>query len=63
MERLHQMHIVPDVIGILHPTVDLRLVVTGPTTSEATLGGRYVKPLTVEPGVFLKPRQVRVIFY
>ena len=61
MERLHQMHVVPDVIGTLHPTVDLRLVVTGPTTSEAALAGKYVKPLMVEPGIFLKPRQVSLI--
>lgn len=61
MERLHQMHVVPDVIGNLHPTVDMRLVATGPITSEAALAGKYVKPLTIEPGIFLKPRQVIII--
>ncbi|KZP30385.1 PEBP-like protein [Athelia psychrophila] len=46
MERLHQMNIIPDVLGNLRPTVDLSLVLRG-------------HPTPVEPGSFLTAGQTR----
>ncbi|KAG9001949.1 hypothetical protein FRB95_002031 [Tulasnella sp. JGI-2019a] len=55
MERIHQMHVIPDVIPAIHPTVDLRVVLdrknwkaSDPTWFEA------------EPGDFLEPKRTRV---
>jgi large subunit ribosomal protein L35 len=57
MERIHQMHVVPDVIGSFHPSLDLRVVTPGNCgTSEKY---RSDKPLPVEPGVYLLPQQTR----
>ena len=63
MERIHQMHVVPDVLPDLHPSFDLR--VTFPehrdknNTPEAD-----VKPKCgfVEPGVYLLPEQVSFLY-
>lgn len=50
------MHVVPDVIGSFHPSLDLRVVTPGNCgTSEKY---RSDKPLPVEPGVYLLPQQV-----
>jgi hypothetical protein len=46
MERLHQMHVVPDVLGSLRPSLDLHFVIRG-------------NPTPIEPGVYLIPKQVR----
>jgi len=46
MERLHQMHVVPDVLGSLNPSLDLHFVIRG-------------NPMPVEPGVHLVPRQTK----
>lgn len=45
MERLHQMNVIPDVLGDLRPTLDLNLVIRG-------------NPTPVEPGSFLSSHQV-----
>jgi large subunit ribosomal protein L35 len=58
MERIHQMHVVPDVIGSFHPSLDLRLVTPG--NCGTTERYRSDKPLPVEPGVYLLPQQTRV---
>jgi len=46
MERIHQMHVVPDVLGSLHPSLDLHFVIRG-------------NPKPVEPGVYLVPKQTK----
>ncbi|KAG6850183.1 hypothetical protein H0H93_016863 [Arthromyces matolae] len=54
MERLHQMHVIPDVLPDLRPTIDVHVA------AEATLEERAkTKKLhfTVEPGTFLLPYQ------
>lgn len=57
------MHVVPDVIGTLRPSLDLRVVVPGVAhVGDATYdaGSIYVKPVSVEPGVYVLPQQVRM---
>lgn len=44
MERLHQMNVIPDVLGNLRPTADLSLVLRG-------------NPTPVEPGSFVTASQ------
>jgi large subunit ribosomal protein L35 len=58
MERIYQMHIVPDVLPSLRPSIDLR--VTFPSSqrtsyTKASRGGGYQE---VEPGVYLLSEQV-----
>ena len=55
MERVHQMHVVPDVIPDLHPSLDLRVSFPEHKTKEPSTTPKYT---FVEPGVFLLPEQV-----
>jgi len=60
MERIHQMKVVPDVLPLLHPSLDLR--VTFPKSPPHSLSAReQTKRIhqEVEPGVFLLPEQTR----
>lgn len=60
MERLYQMHVVPDLLPAIHPTVDFRVQFpyAGPRTAHqrAREKGGFS---TIEPGLFLTPTQVR----
>jgi large subunit ribosomal protein L35 len=56
MERLHQMHVVPDVVPDLHPSLDLRVSFPEHQTKVASMAPKYK---FVEPGVYLLPEQVR----
>ncbi|TFK99620.1 phosphatidylethanolamine-binding protein [Pterulicium gracile] len=51
MERVHQMHVVPDVLPDLHPSLDLRI--TAPATKEQLLADPAKRHVEVEPGIFL----------
>ena len=55
MERIHQMHVVPDVLPELHPSIDLHVTATA-LPQEIRLNSKIDKE--VEPGVFLLPQQV-----
>ncbi|KAF8665071.1 hypothetical protein AX16_000539 [Volvariella volvacea WC 439] len=57
MERIHQMHVVPDVLPVLHPSIDLR--VTAKHTSKQYWDTKKVES-SVEPGSFLLPEQTLV---
>ncbi|KAF7306357.1 hypothetical protein MIND_00426900 [Mycena indigotica] len=63
MERLHQMHVLPDVLPALHPTVDLRLTARLMPAHFAALmrrnrAGRGVNTYKeVVPGNYLTPKQ------
>ncbi|KAF9224623.1 PEBP-like protein [Gyrodon lividus] len=54
MERIHQMHVVPDVVPDFHPSFDLR--VTFPEHNEKKTPTKP-KYSFVEPGVYLLPAQ------
>ncbi|KAF8895012.1 phosphatidylethanolamine-binding protein [Gymnopilus junonius] len=51
MERIYQMHVVPDVLPEINPSIDLRIAVP---VREYKKGKPYE---TVEPGTFLMPKQ------
>ncbi|KAJ8088704.1 mitochondrial 54S ribosomal protein YmL35 [Marasmius tenuissimus] len=54
MERIHQMNIVPDVLPVIHPSIDLDVTVKPP------LNRTFVSPrriFLVEPGKYLTPQQ------
>ncbi|PPQ90431.1 hypothetical protein CVT25_014949 [Psilocybe cyanescens] len=54
MERIYQMNVVPDVLPVLQPTVDLHVV----TKTRPTEYLKFGKVQTnVVPGVFLRPKQ------
>ena len=59
MERIHQMHVVPDLLPDLHPTLDLRLNFPEPPPKDvyrrSRVKRRYQK---VDPGMYLLPEQV-----
>ena len=55
MERIHQMHVVPDVVPDLHPSLDLRVSFPEHQTKVASTVPKYK---FVEPGVYLLPEQV-----
>lgn len=60
MERIYQMHVVPDLIPELHPTIDLRVQFPW-TTGHRTLSQRRREKsgwYTIEPGRFLTSKQV-----
>ncbi|EJD03667.1 PEBP-like protein [Fomitiporia mediterranea MF3/22] len=60
MERIHQMHVVPDLLPSVHPSIDLRVSFPEPpplSTYLRTRTRRKYKP--VEPGVYLLPEQTR----
>ena len=59
MERIHQMHVVPDLLPDLRPTIDLRLNFPEPPPKDvyrrSRVKRRYQK---VDPGMYLLPEQV-----
>lgn len=60
MERLYQMHVIPDILSSLQPTVDLRVVFPEPPPKNVVLRARTKrKTLPVEAGVFLVNEQTR----
>ena len=59
MERLYQMHVIPDVLPSLQPTIDLRLVFPEAPPEDVILRARGKrKTAPVEAGVFLVNEQV-----
>ncbi|KAK2462118.1 hypothetical protein APHAL10511_006581 [Amanita phalloides] len=54
MERIHQMHVVPDVLSDLRPSIDLHVTATA-LPQEIRLRSKLDKE--VEPGNFLLPQQ------
>ena len=58
MERIHQMHVVPDVVPDLHPSLDLRVSFPEHQTKVVSTAPKYK---FVEPGVYLLPEQVRFL--
>ncbi|KAF9261856.1 PEBP-like protein [Marasmius fiardii PR-910] len=54
MERIHQMNVIPDVLPVMHPSVDLDVTVK-PPLNRAFISSRRV--FLVEPGRFLTPQQ------
>lgn len=56
MERLYQMNVIPDVLPQIRPTVDLHVVAR--TTPGVFFDTKKVQT-QVEPGTFLRPKQVR----
>ncbi len=55
MERLYQMHVVPDALPEICPSVDLHVVAR--TTPAVFLESKKVQ-VQVIPGTFLRPKQV-----
>ncbi|KAJ3799494.1 phosphatidylethanolamine-binding protein, partial [Lentinula aff. detonsa] len=59
MERLHQMHVVPDLLPGIHPSLDLHVTVPYPLNKQfkrsMKSGGKSI--VGVEPGSFLSPTQ------
>ncbi|GJJ13866.1 hypothetical protein Clacol_008123 [Clathrus columnatus] len=61
MERIYQMHVVPDLLPELHPTIDLHIQFPW-TTGHRTLSQRRREKsgwYTIEPGKFLISKQTR----
>ena len=59
MERIYQMKVVPDVLPVIDPTIDLQVIArTLPTEFLETK--KVFK--AVEAGVFLRPKQVFFYF-
>ncbi|KIP02565.1 hypothetical protein PHLGIDRAFT_111938 [Phlebiopsis gigantea 11061_1 CR5-6] len=60
MERVHQMNVVPDLLGELHPSFDLRVNFPERLSDEIRMRNRTkAKVEKMEPGVFLLPEQTR----
>jgi len=61
MERIYQMHVVPDLLPELHPNVDMRIQFPDPAAHRAMKQSRQEKSdlYTIEPGTFLRPDQTR----
>lgn len=60
MERIWQMHVIPDLLPDLRPTVDLRVNFPEPPPKSVYLRTRVKRKYKqVEPGIFLLPEQVR----
>jgi hypothetical protein len=57
MERLHQMHVVPDALPEICPTIDLHVIAR--TTPSVFLESKKVQTQVI-PGTFLRPKQVMV---
>ncbi|KAJ3851842.1 phosphatidylethanolamine-binding protein [Lentinula lateritia] len=59
MERIHQMHVVPDLLPGVHPSLDLHVTVPYPLNKQfkrsMKSGGKSI--VGVEPGSFLSPTQ------
>jgi large subunit ribosomal protein L35 len=59
MERLYQMHVIPDIVSSLQPTVDVRVVFPEAPPKNVVLRARAKRKLApVEAGVFLLGEQV-----
>lgn len=59
MERLYQMHVIPDILPILRPTVDLRVVFPQAPPKNVVLRARAKRrTLPIEAGIFLENEQV-----
>jgi large subunit ribosomal protein L35 len=59
MERLYQMHVIPDILPSLQPTVDLRVVFPEAPPRNVILRARAKRnPVPVDAGVFLLNEQV-----
>lgn len=54
MQRINTMHVIPDLIPDLHPSVDLYLAFRHPNENPVHNVG------DVEAGLYLKPEQVRL---
>lgn len=62
MERIHQMKVVPDLLPELHPSLDLRINFPEPPPEDVYKRSRVKRKYEkVEPGVFLRPEQVRFV--
>ncbi|KAH8977882.1 PEBP-like protein [Lactarius akahatsu] len=60
MERLYQMHVIPDVLPVLQPTVDLRVVLPEGPPKDAVLRARAKrKTAPVEAGALFVNEQTR----
>ena len=59
MERIYQMKVVPDALPIINPTIDLQVIAR--TLPTEFLNTRKVFK-AVEPGIFLRPKQVALFF-
>ncbi|EPQ61180.1 PEBP-like protein [Gloeophyllum trabeum ATCC 11539] len=60
MERIHQMHVVPDILPSLHPSFDMRITFPELPPENAASGKKPKERYHgVEPGVFLSPKQTR----
>jgi large subunit ribosomal protein L35 len=59
MERLYQMHVIPDILPSLQPTVDLRVVFPEAPPKNVVLRARAKREtVSIEAGVFLVNEQV-----
>jgi large subunit ribosomal protein L35 len=59
MERLYQMHVIPDIVPCFQPTVDVRVVFPEAPPKNIILRARAKRNLVpVEAGVFLVNEQV-----
>jgi large subunit ribosomal protein L35 len=58
MERLYQMHVIPDILPVLEPSVDLRVVLPEATSKGVLRARAKRKTSPVEAGVFLVNEQV-----
>jgi large subunit ribosomal protein L35 len=59
MERLYQMHVIPDILPILQPTADLRVVFPEAPPKNLVLRARAKRrTVPIEAGVFLVNEQV-----
>ena len=64
MERIHTMHVVPDLLAALHPSFDLRVTFPEPPPKSVYLRTRVKRRYKqVEPGIFLLPEQVCAILF
>ncbi|KAI0274001.1 phosphatidylethanolamine-binding protein [Russula aff. rugulosa BPL654] len=60
MERLYQMHVIPDIVPSLQPTIDVRVVFPEAPPKNVVLRARAKRKLApVEAGVFLLNEQTR----
>ena len=55
MERVHQMHVIPDVVPDFHASFDLRISFPEHRTNAASIAPKFK---FVEPGIYLLPEQV-----
>ncbi|OBZ80101.1 54S ribosomal protein L35, mitochondrial [Grifola frondosa] len=60
MERIYQMSVVPDLLPVLQPSLDLRVNFLAPPPKSMYLRARVKRDhKQVEPGIFLLPEQTR----